>query len=141
MPRSDRYLQHLAAVPMFHACSRRELESIGRLAENYKVDPGTVLVHEGRHEDEFFLLVDGRATVTRGGKKLATLGPGDYFGELAVLIPGPRNATVTTTAPSEVLGIGSREFWGLATDVPGILKKVMVGTARRLHDADRRTIR
>jgi CRP-like cAMP-binding protein len=141
MPRTDRYLQHLAAVPMFQACSRRELETIGRLAENYKVDPGTVLVREGRREDEFYLIVDGSATVTRGGKKVATLGPGDYFGELAVLIPGPRNATVTATSPTEVLGIASRDFWALATEVPTILRSVLVGTARRLHKADGRTIR
>ena len=141
MPRTDRYLQHLAAVPMFQACSRHELQTIGRLAENYKVDAGTVLVREGRREDEFYLIVDGSAKVTRGGKKIATLGSGDYFGELAVLIPGPRNATVTTTSTSEVLGIASRDFWALATEVPQILRSVLVGTARRLHQADGRTIR
>jgi CRP/FNR family cyclic AMP-dependent transcriptional regulator len=141
MPRTDRYLQHLAAVPMFQACSRQRLEAIGRLAENYKVDAGTVLVREGRREDEFYLIVEGGAVVTKGGKKVATLGPGDYFGELAVLVPGPRNATVTTTMPSEVLGIASRDFWALATDVPPILLSVMVGTARRLHEADGRSIR
>ena len=141
MPRADRYLQHLAAVPMFQACSRRELQTIGRLAENYKVDAGTVLVREGRREDEFYLIVEGSAKVTRGGKKIADLGPGDYFGELAVLIPGPRNATVTTTSPAEVLGIASRDFWALAEEVPPILLSVMVGTARRLHEADGRTIR
>jgi CRP/FNR family cyclic AMP-dependent transcriptional regulator len=141
MAKIDQYLQHLAAVPMFQTCSRQELLAIGRLAEFYKVDAGTVLVREGRREDEFFLILDGSATVTRKGKKVATLGPGDYFGELAVLMPGPRNATVTTTSPMELLGISSREFWTLATSVPAILRKVMVGTARRLHDADRRSIR
>jgi CRP/FNR family cyclic AMP-dependent transcriptional regulator len=141
MPRSDRYLEHLAAVPMFEACSRRDLEAIGRLAENYRVPAGTELVHEGRREEEFFLILDGSANVTRKGKKVATLGPGDYFGELAVLIPGPRNATVTATEPTEVLGISSREFWGLVIEVPAIMAKVLVGTARRLHAADNRDIR
>jgi voltage-gated potassium channel len=126
---------------MFQACSRRELQTIGRLAENYKVDAGTVLVREGRREDEFYLIVEGSAKVTRGGKKIAELGPGDYFGELAVLIPGPRNATVTATSPSELLGIASRDLWALATEVPSILRSVLVGTARRLHQADGRKIR
>ena len=126
---------------MFQTCSRRQLETIGRLAENYKVDAGTVLVHEGRREGEFFLILEGTATVTKGGKKVATLGPGDYFGELAVLVPGPRNATVTMTSPGEVLGIASRDFWALMHDVPRILLAVLVGTARRLHETDGRTIR
>ena len=141
MAKSDRYLEHLAGVPMFEACSRRELEAIGRLAENYRVPAGMELVHEGRREAEFFVIVDGSATVTRKGKKIATLGAGDYFGELAVLVPGPRNATVTVTEPTEVLGISSREFWGLVMEVPAIMNKVLVGTARRLHAADNRDIR
>jgi CRP-like cAMP-binding protein len=141
MAKNDQYLKHLAAVPLFEACSRRELEAIGRLAENYRVPPGTDLVHEGRREAEFFLIVDGSANVSRKGKKIATLGAGDYFGELAVLMPGPRNATVTAPEPTEVLGISSREFWGLLNEVPAIMNKVLVGTARRLHAADNRDIR
>jgi CRP/FNR family cyclic AMP-dependent transcriptional regulator len=141
MPRRDRYLQHLARVPLFQTCSQRELAAIGRLAEHYTLDPGTVVVHEGRRESEFYLILDGQAKVTRGDKQVATLGPGDYFGELAVLVPGPRNASVIAETQVELLGITSHEFWHLLDEVPSIARKVLVGTARRLHEADGRAMR
>jgi CRP/FNR family transcriptional regulator, cyclic AMP receptor protein len=139
--RRDRYLKHLAAVPMFQALSQKELTLVGRLAEDLKVEPGEALVHEGRREGEFYLIVEGRAKVTRKGKTVATLGPGDYFGELAVLDPGPRNATVTAETPMEVLELGRREFASLLSDVPTVSRKLLVGMARRLHECDGRPVR
>ena len=139
--RRDRYLKHLAAVPMFQALSQKELTLVGRLAEDLKVGAGEALVHEGRREGEFYLIVDGRAKVTRKGKVLAKLGPGDFFGELALLDPGPRNATVTAETPMEVLELGQREFASLLGEVPTISRKLLVGMARRLHDADGRPVR
>src|SRR4029079_15029513 len=100
------------------------------------VESGHVLVHEGARESQFYLVVDGQAKVTRGRKTVATLGPGEYFGELALLDPGPRNATVTAVSDMEVLELGSREFGGLLEEVPGIARKLLAGLARRLHAAD-----
>ena len=78
----------------------------------------------------------GRARVTRGRRTVATLGPGDYFGELALLDPGPRNASVTATTEMEVVELGSRELAGLLEEVPTIARKLLAGLARRLHAAD-----
>jgi len=133
--RSD-HLQHLADVPMFRALSKKDLALIGRLAEDYKVGAGSVLVHEGRRESQFYLIVDGKAKITRGKRTIATIGPGDYFGELALLDPGPRNATVTAETEMEVLELGARQFGGLLDEVPGIARKLLAGLARRLHEAD-----
>src|SRR5207248_1550843 len=101
--RKDFYLARLAEVPMFQACSKRDLTIIGRRAEPLTFEPGQVLVREGTRGREVFVLVDGKATVTRGGVDVAELGPGDYFGELAVLDPGPRDATVAATTRGEAV--------------------------------------
>ena len=134
--RRDEYLKHLSQVPMFRALSKKDLGLVARLAENYDVDAGMVLVQEGKRESQFYLIVDGQAQVTRGNRTVATLGPGEYFGELALLDPGPRNATVTAVTDMEVLELGSREFGGLLEEVPGIARKLLAGLARRLHAAD-----
>src|SRR4051812_27430889 len=88
------YLDHLAQVPMFSACSKRDLQLIGRASDEVSVAAGKTLVEEGSPGHEFFLILDGSASVYRDGRKLATLGPGQYFGELALLDRGPRSATV-----------------------------------------------
>jgi CRP/FNR family transcriptional regulator, cyclic AMP receptor protein len=134
--RRDEYLKHLSKVPTFKALSRKDLALVAKLAEDYHVDAGYVLVSEGRRESQFYFIVDGRARVTRGRRTVATLGPGDYFGELALLDPGPRNATVTAETSMEVLELGSRQFGGLLEEVPGIARKLLAGLARRLHEAD-----
>jgi CRP/FNR family cyclic AMP-dependent transcriptional regulator len=134
--RRDQYLEHLAGVPMFRALSKKDLGRVARLAEDYQVPKGQVLVAEGKRESQFYLIVDGRARVTRARRTVAKLGPGDYFGELALLDPGPRNATVTAESDMEVLELGSREFGGLLEEVPGIARKLLAGLARRLHEAD-----
>lgn len=134
--RKNEYLKNLSTVPMFRALSKKDLGLVARLAEDYTVEAGQVLVQEGKRESQFYLIVNGQAKVTRGKKTVATLGPGEYFGELALLDPGPRNATVTAVSDMEVLELGSREFGGLLEEVPGIARKLLAGLARRLHAAD-----
>ena len=95
MPRrADEYLKQLAKVPMFRALSKRDLALVKRNAEDHKIRAGESLVKEGARGHEFFIIIDGRASVRRKGKKIGTVGPGDYFGELALLDPAPRNASV-----------------------------------------------
>jgi len=134
--RRDQYLRHLSTVPMFRALSKKDLGLVARLAEDYRVPAGQVFVHEGKRESQFYLIVSGKARVTRGRRTVATLGPGEYFGELALLDPGPRNATVTAQTDMEVLELGSRQFGGLLEEVPTIARKLLAGLAGRLHDAD-----
>jgi CRP-like cAMP-binding protein len=121
---------------MFSACSRRDLQLIARHAENITVPAGKVLMQEGRNGDEFFIVANGKAAVTRNGREVAVLGAGDCFGELALLDRAPRNATVTATTDLEVFILGRREFNGLLAEVPTLSHKLMVGMARRLHELD-----
>jgi CRP/FNR family cyclic AMP-dependent transcriptional regulator len=95
-----------------------------------------VLVQEGRIGHEFFLIIDGRAVVTRHGKKVATLGPGGYFGELALIDHRPRSASVASTTHMALLVLAHREFNGLFELVPTIARKMMAAMATRRRGTD-----
>ena len=98
---------------------------------------GEVLTKEGRIGREFFLILSGTVGVTQKGRRVNTLGPGEFFGELAVLNPGPRNATVTALSDVDVLIIGPREFAAMA-DIPGFRDALMKSMAGRLRTVDAR---
>ncbi len=76
----------------------------------------------------------------RNGRKVATLGPGDYFGELALLDRGPRNATVKADGDMEILVLGQREFSGVLDEVPTIAHKLLSSMATRLREADAKEV-
>lgn len=136
MRNADAYLKHLAAVPMFAACTRKELATVAKCAEELSLEPGDVLVREGERAHEFFVIVEGSAVVTRGSELVTTLGSGDWFGELALLDRAPRNATVAAATATRVMVLGEREFNGLLSEVPSLARSVLAGMARRLHVAD-----
>lgn len=136
MPRHDLYLRHLATVPVFSGCSDRELATIARCGTDLLFDPGQTLIREGRPGYEFFVIVDGTAAVTRNGDHVATLGPGTFFGELALLHQAPRNATVTAVTPLETIVVQSQQFRHLLREVPGLTHTLNSGMARRLHDLE-----
>ena len=134
--RKDEYLQHLAKVPLFTACSRKELQTIARASDDVEVPKGKVLVQEGKPGHEFFLILDGTASVKRGKKEIAKLGKGQYFGELALLDRGPRSASVVATSDLDVLVLGQREFAGVIDEVPSLAHKLLTSMAQRLREAD-----
>ncbi len=140
MARQDAFIDHLAEVPLFSACSRKELGLVAKRAEAVKVDAGKVLVSEGATGTEFFVIIDGKARVERRGRKVATVGPGGFFGDLALLDRAPRNATVLAETPMELLVLGQREFAALIDEVPGFAHKLLAGLARRLRDADAKSV-
>jgi CRP-like cAMP-binding protein len=140
MARRDTFMQHLSEVPLFSALSRRELGMVAKRAEDVKVEAGKVLVSEGATGSEFFVVLDGTAKVTRRGKKVASIGPGGAFGELALLDRAPRNATVVAETPMELVVLGQREFAGIMDDVPGVARKLLTGMARRLREADAKSV-
>jgi CRP-like cAMP-binding protein len=140
MSRRDAFLNHLAQVPLFSALSKKELQLVARRAEDVKVDAGRILVSEGSTGSEFFVIIDGTAVVSRHGRKVASLGAGDAFGELALLDKAPRNATVTAQTEMELVVLGQREFGGLIDEVPGFARKLLAGMARRLRDSDAKSV-
>jgi CRP-like cAMP-binding protein len=134
--RRDQYLQHLANVPLFSACSKKELQTIARASDDVAVPSGKTLVEEGKPGHEFFLIIDGNASVKRGKREIAKLGPGQYFGELALLDRGPRSASVIAKGDMEVLVLGQREFAGVIDEVPTLAHKLLTSMAQRLREAD-----
>jgi CRP-like cAMP-binding protein len=140
MPRRDAFIEHLAQVPLFSACSKKDLTLVARRADDVHVDAGKVLISEGAAGHEFFVIMDGNAKVSRGGRKVAHLGPGDAFGELALLDQSPRNATVTAETPMELVVLGHREFAGILDEVPGFARKLLAGMAHRLREADAKSV-
>jgi CRP-like cAMP-binding protein len=121
---------------MFRTCSRKQLELVARLADSVTVEAGEVLAREGRIERELFVIMSGEAQVSRAGTAVARLGAGDYFGELAVLDAGPRDATVTAVSDLEVLIVGQREYATMVADIPGLRDALLKGMAKRLRAAD-----
>jgi CRP-like cAMP-binding protein len=124
----------LRRLPGFAGCSDRELARILTLADVIDVASDHVLVREGDQTREFYVILAGRASVTREGKLLDIIGPGDYCGELASLDPSPRNATVSMVSDGTVLAMGQREFDTLVTELPQLSRRLLSGLARpRAH--------
>ncbi len=144
MKKRDQLVEHLGDVPLFSTCSKADLRIIARHTTEVEAPVDTVLVSEGEPADTFFVLLNGEATVRKKGtakrsRRVATLVPGSYFGELALLDPAPRNATVAAITPVTLAAISSRVFRTLLRDVPAMNEKLLTGMARRLREADTST--
>ena len=124
-------IKMLKGVPLLSACTARELQMVGNLGTMIEVDEGSVLTRQGTVGREFFLLVDGKAGCSIDGKRVATFGPGDFFGEMALLDRGPRHATVTVEGAGRVLVLDGREFSRLLDASPSIARKLLTALAER----------
>ena len=134
MLRKNAKLELLKGVPLFADCSRSELDAILGVADELDLPAGRELTKEGARGAEFIVLADGGADVRRGGRKINTLGAGDFIGEIALISGTPRTATVTTTEPSRLLVLTAGAFRKLLRDTPSIQTKVLDAVARRLAD-------
>lgn len=132
----DPKVDHLADVRLFSGLPRRDLESIAKIADIVPMKAGTEIVRQGGVGHEFYLIVEGTATVERDGSAIATLGPGHYFGELALLAHAMRNATVVADTDIEAVVIGQREFATVLAEVPGVAATLLTTMAQRLSEAD-----
>lgn len=136
MARKDNKLDQLSRVPLFSALNKKELQTLGRASDEIKVPAGKALCEEGTAGHEFYLVLEGTAAVVRGKKKIATLGAGKYFGEMALLDRGPRTATVKAEDDLTVLVLGQREFSGVLDEIPGLAHKLLAHMAARLRESD-----
>jgi len=128
-------LDLLGQVPLFSTCSQRELREIAKLGTPVEVDEGRVLTKQGTPGREFFLVLDGKAECVRSRKHVADFGPGDYFGELALIEGGTRTATVTAVTPMELLVLSTSEFASLIRSSSSITIKMLTGLARRVRES------
>lgn len=119
-------------VPLFGHCSRGEVAEVASIADEIDVSAGKELMQEGDRGREFFVLLDGAADVRRKGRKVNTLGPGDFFGEIALVSRSPRTATVTTAEDSRLLVITASAFRALLDHSPRIQLRVLEALADRI---------
>jgi CRP-like cAMP-binding protein len=136
MTRANPAVEQLKRVALFSACTKQELELIAGATTQLRFETGQVLAREGERGHEFIVIVEGKARVDVGGREVAVLASGDFFGEIALLDDGPRTATVTAETDLVAEVIGQREFNGLIAGAPHLAKNLLVGLARRLRAAD-----
>jgi CRP/FNR family cyclic AMP-dependent transcriptional regulator len=136
MLRRNQKVELLRKVPLFALCTKGELAEIATLADEVDLRAGKELIKEGSRGREFFVLIDGRADVFKDGRRINRLGPGDFFGEIALVARSPiRTATVTATSPVRVLVVTAQNFKRLIDRSQDIKLKVLEATAERLGPA------
>jgi len=126
----------LKRVPLFADCSKKELQEISLVTDEVDVPAGYQLTKEGASGQELVVIVDGAADVIRRGKKINTVGGGDFVGEIALVTEQPRTATVQTTEPTQAIVLARRDFRARMQRVPSIQLKVLDAVASRLPAAD-----
>jgi diguanylate cyclase (GGDEF)-like protein len=115
----------LGLSPLFNGLARRQLERLSKMVEEVDVKPGTVLCGEGRMAGEFFVIVEGEAAVTKGGEHVRGLGPGEFFGEVAMIERAPRATTVTALTPLRFFLFSSRAFWSVMHENSDLERRVL----------------
>ena len=132
MLRKNAKIELLKRVPLFERCSQRELGQIAMLADELDLPAARDLTREGASGREFLVIVQGEADVLRKGRLVASLGPGDFVGEIALVTGAPRTATVKTRGPARILVVGASAFRTLMRDVPSIQSKILTAVALRI---------
>jgi CRP-like cAMP-binding protein len=126
----------LREVPLFAALSDRQLRKVGKLAMLARYRAGVAVVREGARGHDFFVILEGQATVARRGASVATLAPGDHFGEMALLDRRPRSATVTTETETTALRIPAAAFQKLLRSEPTIALALLETLSVRVRDLE-----
>ena len=127
----------LATVPLFAGFSTKHLKRLAAEADELTFEPREPIVEEGLRGETLFVVLSGKARVTRNGRKVGEVLPGDFFGELSALDGGPRSATVSAETPMRVLRLFRHTLLELVRDEPGLIMKLLDGVVRRLREVDR----
>jgi CRP/FNR family transcriptional regulator, cyclic AMP receptor protein len=129
-------IEMLKTVPMFRGLTQRQLNELAKHADEVHPAEGHVLAREGEQGSELLIVVDGKVRLERSGRPMATLGPGDIFGEMSLIDGEPRSATAVAESPLILLVVHRREFWHLLEQVPTMQERVLKTLSQRLRAAD-----
>ncbi|MGH2829352.1 MAG: cyclic nucleotide-binding domain-containing protein [Actinomycetota bacterium] len=126
----------LGKVPLFEDLAKKDLKAIEQTTREVEFPAGRTIVQEGTSGVAFHLILSGKAAVKVGGRAKATLGPGDYFGEISLIDRGPRSATVVATTAVRTLSLASWNFMQIIDSTPTIGRKLLVGLCRRIREIE-----
>lgn len=132
----------LQSVPLFRGLGNRDIETLGKLAHERKFDSGQTVVSEGEQGIGLYAIVSGEVEVLQGAggaqQRLRSMGPGEVFGEMALLLDRPRTATVRATQATECLALSSISFREALDRSPDMAKQLLQNMASRLAEAEER---
>ena len=114
----------LKKLPLFSDLSDKEREQIAKWADEVEVQPGKHLIDQGQFGYEFFVIEEGKAEVKRGDEVIAQLGPGDFFGEMALLEADRRNASVIASEPMRTIVMTRQQFISMEEAMPSVAAQV-----------------
>ncbi len=123
--------QRVLSIPLFAGLSKKERQTVARHADELDFEEGTQLVREGEFPYEFFILEEGNAEVTHDGEHLADLGPGDFFGEMALVGRTKRNASVIAASPVTAVVMTGQAFRHLKRELPAMCERITQEVQKR----------
>ena len=129
----------LRQLPLFEDLTKKQLDRVATWADEVDLPEGKPLIEEGRFAHEFFLIEEGTAEVTHDGMHLADLGPGDFFGEIALMEHMRRTASVVTTSPVRVVVMFSREFEAMEHELPEVAERIRQAMLERQREHEEKT--
>jgi CRP/FNR family transcriptional regulator, cyclic AMP receptor protein len=133
-------IEHFRGVPLFSGVSEKGLRALVAAADEITEPPGKAIVREGEHSRELYVVTAGSVKVTRKGRRVNTLGPGDFFGEIALLSGGPRTATVTAETEVSLMILAPSQFTVVLDREPRIMHAVLHALGERLRPLDERAL-
>jgi len=133
----DERVERLRAIPLFMACSEKQLQFIATRVEELDFKAGKVLCQQGKSGGEFFIVLSGEAEVERDGKVVDTIRTGDHFGEISLIDDGPRTATVTARTPLRCLVLSPRQFQDVLHQDAEIAVHILRDVTKRLRASTR----
>jgi CRP/FNR family transcriptional regulator, cyclic AMP receptor protein len=125
--------ESLRRVPLLAGLDRKELELLAKLAKEQRYEPGATIVKSGASGHGLYIIKEGNVSVVREGQKVASMGPGQFFGEISVLDGGPRTADVKADSDTVCLTLISWEIKPLLMDNAGISYKMLLEMVKRLR--------
>ncbi|MEM9201153.1 MAG: cyclic nucleotide-binding domain-containing protein [Actinomycetota bacterium] len=134
-------IERLSKIELFSELTAKEIKKVASYMTTMDVRAGRDLTVQGTVGREFMIIADGEASVRRNGRLIATLGPGDFFGELAVIAGVPRTATVSAETAMVVETLNRREFSSLLDESPKLARKILIGAVKRLHELEEGVVR
>jgi len=135
--RSDK-VELLKTVHLFSSLSKRELDELAKRTDEVTVQAGTDLARQGSPGNQLFIVLSGAVAVRRNNRRVATLGKGEFVGEMSLLDGGPRSATLHTTDETALLVMSRQDFSQALDLMPSVARKILSGMSGRLREADRK---